>query len=45
MWTVGPVLGTIQDVPTCQVLLSRIEKDAMDTIANIEGFIAKGSKL
>jgi NADH:quinone reductase (non-electrogenic) len=42
---VGPVLGIIQDIPTCEVLLKRIEKEAIETIARIQGLIKTDGKL
>lgn len=45
VWTVGPVLGVIQDVPTCEVLLRRIEREAVETISRIQGLITVPSKL
>ncbi|RMZ76588.1 hypothetical protein DV737_g4760, partial [Chaetothyriales sp. CBS 132003] len=35
VWTAGQVIGLIHDVPTCDELLKRIEKDAADTISQI----------
>jgi len=32
VWTAGQVIGIIQDIPTCQVLLSRIEKEAIEAL-------------
>ncbi|KAH6668927.1 2-nitropropane dioxygenase-like protein [Halenospora varia] len=45
VWTVGPVLGVIQDIPTCEALLKRIELDAIQTIARIQGLVKAVSKL
>jgi NAD(P)H-dependent flavin oxidoreductase YrpB (nitropropane dioxygenase family) len=45
VWTVGPVLGVIQDVPTCEELLRRIEREAIETISRIQGLIKVPSKL
>ncbi|KAH6967860.1 2-nitropropane dioxygenase [Ilyonectria sp. MPI-CAGE-AT-0026] len=45
VWTVGPVLGVIQDVPTCATLLSRIEREAIDTMAKINGLVRPKGKL
>jgi hypothetical protein len=42
---VGPVLGVIQDIPTCEVLLKIIEKEAIETIARIQGLIKADRKL
>jgi len=32
VWTAGQVIGLIHDIPTCDVLLKRIEKEAVDTL-------------
>lgn len=32
VWTAGLVIGLIKDVPTCEVLLRRIEKEAEEII-------------
>lgn len=32
MWTAGQVIGLIHDVPSCEVLVKRIEKEAADTL-------------
>jgi len=45
VWTVGPVLGVIQDIPTCEVLLNRIEADAIATIGRTQGLWKADSKL
>lgn len=31
VWTAGQVIGLIHDVPTCDVLLKRIEREAIET--------------
>lgn len=38
IWTVGQVIGSITDIPTCEELARRIEKDA-------EGILTLGSQL
>lgn len=35
VWTAGPVMGLIHDIPTCEVLVKRIEKEAEEAIAKI----------
>ncbi|KAF2501914.1 inosine monophosphate dehydrogenase [Lophium mytilinum] len=45
VWTVGPVLGVVQDIPTCEVLLKRIEQEALETIAKLNQLSKVGSKL
>ncbi|KAF2673907.1 inosine monophosphate dehydrogenase [Microthyrium microscopicum] len=32
VWTAGQVIGLIHDVPTCDVLIKRIEKEAIETL-------------
>jgi NAD(P)H-dependent flavin oxidoreductase YrpB (nitropropane dioxygenase family) len=32
VWTTGQVIGLIHDIPTCDVLVKRIEKDAEETL-------------
>ncbi|KAK7953839.1 hypothetical protein PG996_014727 [Apiospora saccharicola] len=32
VWTAGQVIGLIHDIPTCDVLVKRIEKEAEDTL-------------
>ncbi|KAJ5649370.1 uncharacterized protein N7484_003093 [Penicillium longicatenatum] len=32
VWTAGQVIGLIQDIPTCAVLLERIEKEALEAM-------------
>ncbi|KAJ5562462.1 hypothetical protein N7535_003084 [Penicillium sp. DV-2018c] len=32
VWTAGQVIGLIQDIPTCEVLLTRIEKEALEAM-------------
>lgn len=34
VWTAGQVIGLIHDVPTCDALLKRIERDAVETLAS-----------
>ncbi|EEP78983.1 conserved hypothetical protein [Uncinocarpus reesii 1704] len=35
VWTAGQVIGLIQDIPTCEVLLKRIEREAAEAMAKI----------
>lgn len=37
VWTAGQVIGLIHDVPTCEVLVTRIEKEALDCMRRVEG--------
>ena len=32
VWTAGQVIGLIHDVPTCDVLVNRIEKEAVEAM-------------
>ena len=32
VWTAGQVIGLIHDIPSCDVLVKRIEKEAVDSI-------------
>lgn len=32
VWTAGQVIGLIHDIPTCQELVTRIEKEAEETL-------------
>lgn len=32
VWTAGQVIGLIHDIPTCQELLTRIEKEAIASL-------------
>jgi NAD(P)H-dependent flavin oxidoreductase YrpB (nitropropane dioxygenase family) len=45
VWTVGPVLGVIYDVPTCKELMQRIVREAKSTIADLENLGQRKSKL
>lgn len=33
VWTAGQVIGLIHDIPTCEDLVSRIEREAIETIS------------
>lgn len=39
MWTAGQVIGLIHDIPTCSDLVSRIEKEAIDTLNKASSLI------
>lgn len=45
VWTAGQVIGLIQDIPTCEVLLRRIEKEAAAAIERSTKFYQPQSKL
>lgn len=37
VWTAGQVIGLISDVPTCEVLVSRIEREAVEALRKMGG--------
>lgn len=39
VWTAGQVIGLIHDIPTCETLVSRIEKEAIDTLSKASSLI------
>lgn len=39
VWTAGQVIGLIHDIPTCHELVTRIEKEAIDTISQASSLI------
>ncbi|EXJ60767.1 enoyl-[acyl-carrier protein] reductase I [Cladophialophora yegresii CBS 114405] len=45
VWTAGQVIGLIHDIPSCQELLSRIEKEAVEAIERSRKFYQPQSKL
>jgi len=45
VWTAGQVIGLIHDIPTCDALVKRIEKDAEDTLNKASALIVPASKL
>ncbi|RKF55654.1 Nitronate monooxygenase [Golovinomyces cichoracearum] len=45
VWTAGQVLGLINDIPTCDELVKRIEKEAEETLKNLSALIIPVSKL
>jgi NAD(P)H-dependent flavin oxidoreductase YrpB (nitropropane dioxygenase family) len=45
VWTAGQVIGLIHDVPTCEQLMRRIEKEAIETIERTRKCIQPQSKL
>lgn len=44
VWTAGPVMGVIKDVPTCEVLLKRIEREAEEAIGRVAALMVKGGR-
>ncbi|KAG4223296.1 Nitronate monooxygenase [Phytophthora cactorum] len=45
VWTAGQVIGLIHDIPTCDALLSRIEKEAEETLKSKLALAKPQSKL
>ncbi|KAL3423772.1 2-nitropropane dioxygenase family [Phlyctema vagabunda] len=45
VWTAGQVIGLIHDIPTCEVLCKRIEKEAEETLTKASALIIPASKL
>jgi NAD(P)H-dependent flavin oxidoreductase YrpB (nitropropane dioxygenase family) len=45
VWTAGQVIGIINDIPTCEVLLDRIEKECIDAIERTRKVYQPQSKL
>ncbi|CDM35880.1 hypothetical protein DTO013E5_5393 [Penicillium roqueforti] len=47
VWTAGQVIGLIHDIPTCEVLLTRIEKEAVEAMTRTRSLFidAPSSKL
>jgi len=45
VWTAGQVIGLIHDIPTCEVLCKRIEREALETINAASSLIVPASKL
>ncbi|KAF2646914.1 inosine monophosphate dehydrogenase [Massarina eburnea CBS 473.64] len=45
VWTAGQVIGLIHDIPTCEELLTRIEREAFETMkTNQSLYVEKGDK-
>lgn len=42
VWTAGQVIGLIHDVPSCGVLVERIEREAMECLRRVEGLWRDG---
>lgn len=45
VWTAGQVIGLIHDIPTCDVLVKRIEKEAQEAFAERQALYVPDSKL
>ena len=39
VWTAGQVIGIINDIPTCEELISRIEREAIETLSKATSMI------
>ena len=39
VWTAGQVIGMINDIPTCDTLVNRIEKEAIETLNKVSSLI------
>jgi len=39
VWTAGQVIGLIHDIPTCEELVKRIERDAEETLNKASSLI------
>lgn len=45
VWTAGQVIGLIHDIPTCDTLIKRIEKEAEEAISKSASLLTPRSKL
>jgi NAD(P)H-dependent flavin oxidoreductase YrpB (nitropropane dioxygenase family) len=45
VWTAGQVIGLIHDIPTCEVLVKRIEREAVETLAQTASLWQQDAKL
>ncbi|KAK2756461.1 hypothetical protein FQN54_005354 [Arachnomyces sp. PD_36] len=45
VWTAGQVIGLIHDIPSCDALLKRIEKEALEAMAKTNALYTPQSKL
>lgn len=45
VWTTGPVMGLIHDIPTCEVLVKRIEKEAEQAFKDTSALFVAEAKL
>lgn len=45
IWSAGIVLGLIKDIPTCDILLKRIEKEAEEIIGDMGRMVIAKAKL
>jgi NADH:quinone reductase (non-electrogenic) len=44
VWTAGQVIGLIHDVPTCEVLVGRIETEAVESLRKMQGLWRDGEE-
>jgi NADH:quinone reductase (non-electrogenic) len=45
IWSAGIVLGLIKDIPTCDILVKRIEKEAEEIIRGMSKLVKVAAKL
>jgi NADH:quinone reductase (non-electrogenic) len=45
VWTAGQVIGLIHDVPTCDVLVKRIEREAKEALQKSSGLWQDSAKI
>ena len=45
IWYAGIAVGLIKDIPTCEVLLRRLEKEVEDVVGELKGSVQTPSKL
>jgi len=45
VWTAGQVIGLIHDIPTCAELVSRIEREAEETLRDRLSLMQPAAKL
>lgn len=45
IWSAGIAIGLIKDIPTCEVLLRRIEKEAEEVIVGMGRMVKVDAKL
>jgi len=45
VWTAGQVIGLIHDIPSCEELCNRIEREAEETLNAASALIVPASKL
>ena len=44
IWSAGTTVGLINDIPTCEVLIARMEREAVGIIQGLQGLIVGGEK-